>query len=341
VVTIDVALSQMLVAIVLECDNRYEETASHRTTIGTGDGGPWLHSLTMWSDGLRFVPEDGLPAADFPRLTNLPGLLRWGYLRQDGDRLLPRRGTLRACASWPGIVREIEDRWRARCGSAAVDELAAALLPFADPELPPAMPVVGFASGMRLPDKDIDAARAWSRTVPTDLAAGLARALLAFTLAFEQVSRLSLTLAATVQRVLGDGLPTKDVPVAAGVSKEGATAALGFLQRQDLAVTATDRTSRPTERGRRSADLFPGRLHQIEQRWRDEHGEAAVDRLAAALEALRADEQHWVAAVTPPEAGWRWASRYRRQTEARREDPLGRLPWHPMVLHRGGYPDGS
>ena len=35
------------------------------------------------------------------------------------------------------------------------------------------------------------------------------------------------------------------------------------------------------------------------------------------------------------------ASRYLAQTEAMLEDPTGTLPHYPMVLHRGGWPDGS
>jgi hypothetical protein len=32
---------------------------------------------------------------------------------------------------------------------------------------------------------------------------------------------------------------------------------------------------------------------------------------------------------------------FEQQTAARLGNPLGTLPQHPMVLHRGGFPDGS
>ncbi len=39
--------------------------------------------------------------------------------------------------------------------------------------------------------------------------------------------------------------------------------------------------------------------------------------------------------------GWRARKRYVEQTNAVIDDPTGRLPHYPMVLHRGGWPDGA
>jgi hypothetical protein len=39
--------------------------------------------------------------------------------------------------------------------------------------------------------------------------------------------------------------------------------------------------------------------------------------------------------------GWRARKKYVEQTNAVIADPTGRLPHYPMVLHRGGWPDGS
>ena len=47
------------------------------------------------------------------------------------------------------------------------------------------------------------------------------------------------------------------------------------------------------------------------------------------------------AGLEPYPAGWRASKPYAQQTEAMLADPHGRLPHYPMVLHRGGWPDGS
>ena len=45
--------------------------------------------------------------------------------------------------------------------------------------------------------------------------------------------------------------------------------------------------------------------------------------------------------LRPEAGGWRGSKPYLAQTEAMLEDPTGTLPHYPMVLHRGGWPDGS
>ena len=47
------------------------------------------------------------------------------------------------------------------------------------------------------------------------------------------------------------------------------------------------------------------------------------------------------AGLTPYPDGWRASKPYAQQTQAVLADPRGRLPHYPMVLHRGGWPDGS
>jgi hypothetical protein len=82
---------------------------------------------------------------------------------------------------------------------------------------------------------------------------------------------------------------------------------------------------RLTERGRRARVRGVALLERVHQR-------AAAPRLIAALEPIAGDGTR---AGSPlytglDSDGWR----------ARTRQP-GRLPWFPMVLHRGGYPDGS
>jgi hypothetical protein len=45
--------------------------------------------------------------------------------------------------------------------------------------------------------------------------------------------------------------------------------------------------------------------------------------------------------LRPYPGGWRARSPYLRQTTAVLDDPGAALPHYPMVLHRGGWPDGS
>jgi hypothetical protein len=45
--------------------------------------------------------------------------------------------------------------------------------------------------------------------------------------------------------------------------------------------------------------------------------------------------------LVPYPDGWRARRPYLPQTAATIRDPAGSLPHQPMVLHRGGYPDGS
>ena len=70
-------------------------------------------------------------------------------------------------------------------------------------------------------------------------------------------------------------------------------------------------------------------LAQIEAQWRARFGEEAVAALMRVLQAsvtgvLLAE------ATAPPPSGWRAGVKTR-----------GVLPWQPMVLHRGGFPDGA
>ena len=73
-------LSQALVAFTIEFDNEFERQMPHRTTNhGSSDsrGAPWLVSLAMWENCMRFVPSEGVALGTLEDLartpTNLPG----------------------------------------------------------------------------------------------------------------------------------------------------------------------------------------------------------------------------------------------------------------------------
>lgn len=72
----------------------------------------------------------------------------------------------------------------------------------------------------------------------------------------------------------------------------------------------------------------------IEERWRQRFGDAVVTELRLSLEPLvgdaRSHDTPLFEGLEPYPGGWR--------------APCGKpsaLPHYPMVLHRGGYPDGS
>jgi hypothetical protein len=63
--------------------------------------------------------------------------------------------------------------------------------------------------------------------------------------------------------------------------------------------------------------------------------------LRAGLTALLEQREALSAGFVPPSGCWRGEKRYLAQTERLIADPTAALPRQPMVLHRGGWPDGS
>jgi len=336
------ALSQALIAFTIEFDNEFEHRVAHHTGNKSGSG-VWLTSMVMWSNFMRLIPPGGLPLGTVEangRITNLGGLQRWGYISVDPAdqmvRLIP--GGKRAQEVWRPLAGEVEQRWRERFGSAAIDELCQALSGVTDPALPLYLPVVGYADGMRAGH-----VRGVPGAVAEDLAAMLSQALLSFTLEYEDESALSLALSANVVRVLSsDGVPMRDLPGRSGVSKEAITAAVGFLQRNAYAAVEPDpaggsKLVRLTGKGLAAQAQHARLAEAVERRWRKRLGQD-FDRLTKALITGR----RLALGLQPYPAGWRAARNpYRSRTEAVLLDPASALPQYPMVLHRGGYPDGS
>ena len=336
------ALAQALIAFTIEFDNEFEHRIEHHIA-NKGGGGVLLTSMVMWSNFMRLIPAGGIPLRAVEangRITNLGGLQRWGYISiEPADqtvRLKP--GGRRAQEVWRPLAAEIEQRWRERFGDAAIDELRQALSSVADPALPLYMPVLGYADGMRAGH-----VRGAPGAVAEDLPALLSQALLSFTLEYEEESALSLAMGADVVRVLSaDGVQVRNLPALSGVSKEAITAAVGFLQRNGYAVVEPDPASRSklvrlTEQGLAAQAQHARLAKTVERRWRKRLG-GDFDRLAKALITGR----QLALGLEPYPDGWRAARNpYRARTQAVLADPASALPQYPMVLHRGGYPDGS
>ena len=173
--------------------------------------------------------------------------------------------------------------------------------------------------------------------------------LLAYTIDFEDESDLSLPLSANFVRVLDEtGVVVRDLPLVAGVSKEATSMALTFLAKTGHVAEADPvgtKRVRLTPKGR-EAQVSSDRLqHEVENRWETRFGAEVVRRLRASLQLLldqRDGEQSRLSRGLQPHAGgWRGSKRYIEHTEAMIADPSVALPHYPMVLHRGGWPDGS
>jgi DNA-binding MarR family transcriptional regulator len=379
-------LSVLLVAYTIEYDNEFEHHMPNKTTA-FGSGGPasaetasgarvkrtWLASKVMWANFLRYVPPDGVPLELVRELpANLAGLRRWGFIAV-GESSGPSgpsgpSGLVKATRSgrwaqgiWRRLDAGIDRRWESRFGADLIGELRAALAEFARPVaagLPLYLPVVGFADGMRSRFRDrrelVALGLPPAELGDYDLSGLLSAVLLAFTIEYESMSKLPLPISANVLRVIPDdgGVRVADVPLLGGVSREGTTSALGFLERNGYVALGPDPSGRrgqivrPTERGRRARDGRAVIAARVEAGWDERFGAAAVGRLRDVLTAVaghRAEggRSSLALGLEPYPDGWRSRPPYLAQTQAVLADPAGALPRHPMVLHRGGYPDGS
>jgi hypothetical protein len=250
-------LSQALVAFTIEIDNEAEHLSPHRTTrFGATAGAvhaPWLASLAMWSNCMRFVSEEGITVRELERLartqTNLNGMVRWGYIRigegpatrgarryRADEIIRPTRAGRMARETWPPLLGAIETRWRERFGSGEVDQLREALWAVArqfEIELPDCLPILGY--GLYSSAPDAVQAGPDSVTIATSLPALLSKVLLAFAIEFERDGTVSLAISANVLRLAGDGgIRVRDLPRMSGVSKEAIAVALKFLETRGL-----------------------------------------------------------------------------------------------------------
>jgi methyltransferase (TIGR00027 family) len=352
-------LSQALVAFTIEFDNEAEHRIPHRTTSfgSTGNGDVvWLVSLAMWENCMRYVGDEPITVRELQRLartgTNLDGMRRWGYITIDGaSKKVHKRApgpdaALRATAkgqvarqAWQPLAGLIEQRWRDRFGAAEIGRLRdrlQAVVSQLDPGLPDCLPILDHGLFSRGPGPG--PGRAEDKELP--LSALLSRVLLAFAIAYERESELSLAVGANLLRVLdAEGTRFRDLPELAGISKEAARWAMGILQRARFAVEEPDpaasrgKVARLTPGGVQARHVHRELLGTIEQRWRDRFGADAIGALRQPLEALvtgPGDEPPLFGGLRPYPENWR-----------ARISPITSLPHYPMVLHRGGYPDGS
>ncbi len=362
-------LSQALVAHTIELDNEAEVRLPHRTTRqddpGTGRTGPWLVSFALWANVLQYLDDEGATVTELQARARtgrllLGGLRRWGYVTltppagqplrnppQDDVVVHPRKAVLRAREVWAGLPSVVDARWRGRLGAPAVDRLERSLRGVFDrlPVEPPAyLPVIYPTQGGKLEEPRRRAAPdgpSGPSPVVATLSPLLSGVLLAFTVEVESTARISLPISANSLRVLDrSGTRVSDLPRRTGVSREANAMCIGWLDRHGCVVIEADPTARRgkvvrlTSKGEKVQQKARRLLGVTEESWRARYGSADVEELRAALLAVVGDgtfaasplapglvphPDNWRAGVRPPET----------------------LPHHPMVLHRGGYPDGS
>jgi len=343
-------LSQVLTAFIIECDNEFEHRMPHRTTRHGSSGNlahpPWLVSMAMWANCLRFVPADGITAAELAGQARLTGasmqliLTRmstwWGYLTvapgaAAGRVVTPTRAGRQAQQVWAPLAGEVEDRWRERFGAGVLDGLRAALAPAVaglDCVLPDFLP----AGEPQLAPGPQDPAG-------LGLPGLLSKVTLALALDFRRQSRLALgiytargpdrlAVTANVLRVLGDeATRVRDLPAATGVAQMAIGNWLGSLEEHRYLTVGPDpaggrfKVARLTARGRDARDAY--------RQWAAADG--GVTGAAALRDALAPlDLRRLLSGAAPYPDGWR--------AEVRR--PVT-LPHYPVISPRGGFPDGS
>jgi DNA-binding MarR family transcriptional regulator len=341
-------LSQALVAFTIEFDNEFEHQMPHRTTnhgstAGPGSG-PWLVSLAMWSNCMQFLGETSVSVGELEALartkTNLNGMERWGYIVVEpdsaGNRMIRATAKGRKAQEvWKPLFGVIEQRWAERFGLdeiGQVRESLRTLIRQIDLDLPDCLPILGYGLFSKRPDHE-PAGRKEGIDSRLPLSALLSKVLLAFAIEFERESELSLAIHANVVRVLDEkGVRLRDLPLLSGVSKEAISTAMGILQKRGFAAVGPDQTAsrvktvRLTPKGSEAQDAYRRLVGSIEERWQVRFGKKTIRTLRESLEPLVREPT----GLKPYPDGWR--ASVRKPTT---------LPHYPMVLHRGGFPDGS
>ncbi len=348
-------LSQLLIAFTIEFDNELD----HR--LAEADLGHRLPiSMVMWSNFLRFV-EDGITVGELPEATGIPksqdaldarrhGALalrvRRARFRVEARRMgkrssascasgssAPRRSARKTQEIAPPLFGEIEKRWEKRFGAGAIDELRQALgavIEGLDLELPEYLPIVGSANGMRAEIEhrergatDGGHLSALPRTGAPRLHARLRAQVGAVAAADRELRARS--------RRGGSGRPrhSRDRGRVAGGDDHGAEVPREDRLRHGRGEARPPDAEGPGGAGGRSRAACGSRA-------RVEDAPAAQGRWPRSSISGRLSE-----GLHPYPDGWRARKKYVEQTNAVIDDPTGRLPHYPMVLHRGGWPDGS
>jgi hypothetical protein len=241
------------------------------------------------------------------------------------------------------LIASIESRWQSRFGNTAIVSLRQSLSEIVvqlDPQLPDCMPILGYGlTASTLPGKILESVVSNPTEVDKlPLPSMLARVLNAFATEFETESQVSLAICANVLRVADQPALLRDLPRISGASKEAIAVAWGYLCRHGFATGESSSGSRSkalvlTPKGLAARRSWVELIPAIESRWRVRFG-IAVEKLHQSLSQLVAESPEellpLVRGIEPGPENWR-GKLPKPET----------LPHFPLVLHRGGFPDGS
>lgn len=349
-----VMLSQLLVAFTIEHDNEWEL----RYWINA-DPAPLRTSLVMWANFLRFVSKDGITVQELSRKAGYPpgkvhpdlaGMLRWRYVDIDSENpkkpklhniVRPTIMGLQSAEAWKPLVDKVENRWVTRFGYDNVSRLKEALSSIViafDRPLPHYFPVLNHRNGMRVlsphrPDCD----------PPDKLALPylLSQVHHLFTQDVEQNSEISLAIRSNVLRVVDlELIAKKALPQLSGISKEAISMSTTYLKKKGLMLeepspTGRGKAVRLTEQGKAEKRRYPEIIGSVEDLWQERiSADQLADLRSSLAQFVKHEEQQepllFRGLIPPAPNLWR-AKRPNRDI----------LPHHPMVLYRGGWPDGS
>jgi hypothetical protein len=311
-------LSQVLVAFTLELDNEFERQMGETGYLGA------RLSLVLWCNVMRFLTEDGLSvqqlalrsfAAERAVKAQLGCLERWGFVtlgpespanvspaahlerppKRDGwgsargirSAWVAQLTTMGRAATeiWTPLLGEIERRWIARLGAAAIVALREALGEVADQlavEFPEGFP------GWTDPEA-IYPTRAARDMGWRPVAVPVAQLLLAFTIEFDRESPAPLILSANALRVLSETpIAASDLPRLTGGSPE--TVGIGWQLRPYILELGSTRSRgsrvRLSARGLRAQHAYRELTCDIEARWAARFGADRIRRMVECLEQL-------------------------------------------------------
>lgn len=344
-------LSQTLVALTIELDNEYEHRMPSFTS-DSGGSGPWLISTAMYLNFLRLVPDAGIVMRDLSAAAGSPdpihpayhGMRRWGFVtytpdiagsspkKRDADALVRATPAGRVAAQrWADAFDEVEARWGAR----GLDGLHRGLIPVVtsiDRPLPEYFPTHGF--DLRMPAIAEPVSREPDQLGLLGL---IAQALMNITIEFDASAMIPLGVAQNMLRPLADEpVLVRDLPSVTGVAKKAWDSGVPVAERLGLwtvePASGRGKQVRLTDAGAAMRDGFTSSLQQIEREW-----EA---RCSAPLANLRSELEAFVGDGLPSAPLFKGLEAYPDGWRAQL-GPIRTLPHHPVVSHRGGYPDGS
>jgi hypothetical protein len=342
-------LSQVLIALTIETDNEFEQRVPHFISDDKSKPwrGVWLGSYATYANFLRFVGDDGIRMADLAAAAGFPppvhpayhGMRRWGYVnytpdiagnspkKKDADaivRCIPPGKVARD--GWAAVVADMDARWTER----GLGKLRAALIPVVETierPLPEYLPSVGW--DRRSPVLDHPISRP---AIDLDLLGLLSQCLLAMTYDFEERIELSLgTFAGLLEPLTDEPVLVRDLYEITGVARKEWGSAAGQLEKLGLVIVGPipggkAKSIRLSPEGVAAKERAGSLRRDVEGEWRRQCG-ISLEKLRHELEAVVDDAWSW---TDPYPDGWRAKTKLPR-----------RLAHHPIVSHRGGYPDGS